>query len=101
MLSYSHTSLLHYFFYKRRASQTLDILIDALIKPVIQEKDIPKILHVPPSRFRRQVLIRKNRLVQVRSRLCWHTLICAFNRNTTTRHDTVIRFSFFGMSKNQ
>jgi len=51
-LSHSPVSLLHCFFYKRRASQTFDILTDALIKPVFQGKDIPKILHVPPSRFR-------------------------------------------------
>jgi hypothetical protein len=47
--------VLHCFFRKRRASKTLDIFRDALIKPVMQGKDIPKILHVPPSRFRRQV----------------------------------------------
>ena len=47
-----------------------------------------------------QFLTRKNQHVRVRSRLCRYTLVHAFNRHTTTRHDTVIRFSFFNMSKN-
>ena len=92
--------LLHYFILKRRASPTLDILIDALIKPVTQGKDIPKPLHVPPSRFRTVFLTRKIGMFRLASACAGMRLIYAFNRHTTTRHATFIRFSFFSMSKN-
>jgi hypothetical protein len=62
----------------------------------MQEKVIPKILHVPPSRFRTK-LIGMFRLAFACAGM---RLIYAFYRHTTTRHATVIRFSFFSMSKN-
>ena len=46
-------------------------------------KDIPKTLHVPPSRFRANFFSR-NRRIWVRSRLCRYT-----------HHATIIRFSLF------
>ena len=58
-LSYSHTFLLHYFFCKRRASKTPDIFMDALIKPVVKEKNIPKTLRAEHRNFRHPKFTRK------------------------------------------